>query len=160
MTAISKIERELDRIPSELTEGEIRSVCLETDNGRLACLITAADALACSFDSIVLSSEQTADASVDQLRRMGERLAARLGYLMEPLDVIEVDEQLRVIQLRSRPPHREDDSISYYELEIRPGESRLRRYEKRPECSREAIPFTVTREVFRRLADDFASAAS
>lgn len=160
MTLKTRIECELEQLRSDQTVGQVRSLHLETENGRLACLVTAVDALACSFDSIVVSSELTADASIDQLRWIGERLVERLGYLMEPLDVIEVDEQLRVVQLRSRPPQRKDRSISYYELEIQPGESRLRRYEKRPGRSRETIPVTVTREVFHRLAADFASVMS
>lgn len=160
MTEKSEIKCTLDRIRSELAEGEVRSLLRETETGRLTCSITAVDALACSFDSMTVLSEHAADATVDQLKRTGERLVAKLGYLMEPLDVIEVDELSRVVQLRSRPPHREDESIRYYELELRPGEGRLRRYEKRPGCLREAIPITVTREVFRRLVDDLASTAS
>jgi len=145
---------------SEWAEGETQRVDLETDNGRLACEITAVDALACSFDTIVFVSEQTADVSIGQLKEMAKNLSARLGYLMEPLDVIEVDEQLRIVQLRSRPPHRDDESIGYYELKIRPGQSRLCRYEKQPERPRESIPITVTREVFGRLAEDLCSLVS
>ncbi|MBC8877192.1 MAG: hypothetical protein H8E44_47795 [Planctomycetes bacterium] len=160
MTLKQKIDRELNRLMSEWAEGKTQRLDLETDSGRLACEITAVDALACSFDTIDFVSEQTADASIGQLREMAESLSVKLGYLLEPLDVIEVDEQWRIVQLRSRPPHRDDESIGYYELEIRPGQSRLRRYEKHPERPREAIPITVTREVFGRLAEDLCSVVS
>jgi len=160
MTLKQQIDRKLDRLMSEWAEGETQPLDLETDSGRLACEITAVDALACSFDTIIFVSEQTEGASIGQLKEMAESLSARLGYLMEPLDVIEVDEQLRIIQLRSRPPHRDDESIGYYELEIRPGQVRLRRYEKHPERPREAIPITITREVFGRLAEDLCSEVS
>ena len=160
MTLNERIERELDRLVSEWAEGKTQRLDVETDNGRLACEITAVDALACSVDTVVFTSEQTADASISQLKEMAESLIARLGYLMEPLEVIEVDEQLRIVQLRSHPPHREDESIGYYELKVCPGQARLCRYEKKSERSREAVPITVTREVFRRLADDLCSVVS
>jgi len=159
MNVKERIERELKRLPAKLADGGVHRLHLDTENGRLVCLVTAVDGLACSLDSIVVSSERTAATSIGEMKRRGEHLVARLSYLMEPLDVIEVDEHLQVVQLRSSPPHREEGAIRYYELELRPGEYSLRRYRKQPQCSREAIPITVTREVFRRLVTDFASVA-
>ena len=50
---------------------------------------------------------------------------------MEPICPIEIDADACVVQLRSNPPHRDDDGRSYYELMVRRGgEIALSRYRK------------------------------
>ena len=92
---------------------------------------------------------------------MGEKLAARLTYLLEPIRPIEFDREQSVLQLRSSPPDRDEDSTSYYELVARrDGTLSLCRYAKKPGDVRRTIPVNVTREVFFRLVSDFSSAVA
>src|SRR5262245_3984467 len=48
-------------------------------------------------------------------------IARRLSYLEEPLAVWELDGGERVAQLRSSPPQREGDEISYWEVTLTAG---------------------------------------
>ena len=54
--------------------------------------------------------------SAEELKRLGETLASRLTYLLEPIGAVEFDPEGCVVQLRSIPPHKDDDKSSYYEL--------------------------------------------
>jgi hypothetical protein len=62
------------------------------------------------------------------------------------------------VQLRSNPPHRDDDGRSYYELMVsRGGQIALGRYRKDNGNARQPIVATVTREVMTRLVGDFCA---
>ena len=92
------------------------------------------------------------------LERIGNDLASRVTYLMEPIRPIEIDADACVVQMRSTPPQKDDDGRSYYELLVRRGgEIALTRYRKEPGTPRQQIPATVTREVLLRLAGDFSA---
>ena len=96
----------------------------------------------------------------DELARLGEKLSARLTYLLEPISPIEIDREGCVLQMRSNPPQRNDDQTTYYELTLRRGGAfSLSRYSKAFGDARQAIPATVTREVFLRLVADFSAVA-
>ncbi|HEY1602821.1 MAG TPA: hypothetical protein VGG64_24670 [Pirellulales bacterium] len=128
---------------------------------RLTCDISALDSLACAFTSFTLSSNIVANLTADQLKRLGEKLAARLTYLLEPIRPIEFDHEQSILQMRSSPPDRDEESTSYYELVARrDGTLSLCRYAKRPGDVRQAIPVNVTREVFFRLVGDFSAAVA
>jgi len=127
---------------------------------RLSANIVALDALALAFDHVTLTSDALASASIDELKKVADALAKRLTYLLEPISPIEVDADQCVVQLRSNPPARDDNGTRYYELLVRKGgELSLRRFQKLPGGTREAIPAHLTREVFLRLVDDFSWAA-
>ncbi len=122
--------------------------------------IVALDALALAFDHFTLTRAALSAASIDQLKKVADALSRRLTYLLEPISPIEVDADRCVVQLRSNPPARDDNGTRYYELLVRKGgELSLRRFQKQPGGTREAIPAQVTREVFLRLVDDFSAAA-
>jgi hypothetical protein len=62
--------------------------------------------------------------------------------------------------MRSLPPSKDADGITYYELLVSPaGELRLARYNRPAGSSRQIIPAQVTREVLLRLVADFSAAA-
>ena len=64
----------------------------------------------------------------EALRGWGDRLAARLTYLMEPLVVLEVDAQAGEAELRSQAPTPRGDRRSFYEVRLRrEGSLHLRR---------------------------------
>jgi len=77
---------------------------------------------------------------------------------MEPICPIEFDAESCVVQLRSNPPHRDEDGRSYYELLVhRGGEIALSRYRKENCGARHPIAANVTREVLQRLIADFCT---
>ena len=92
--------------------------------------------------------------------RPEQQLAQRVQYLLEPLQVHEVDRQQAAVQLRSSPPHREDRTVRYYEVTAqRDGGWRLVRYEKSPEQPRQQIAAVITIEVLQRLCQDVVDVA-
>ena len=112
--------------------------------------------LACRFDSFRLKTSALAGATIERLKRTSEELSARLTYLLEPIGPIEVDTQQSIVQMRSKPPQKDDDGRSYYELLVKKGgELVLIRYRKPQGQPRERIHATVTQEVLLRLAADF-----
>jgi hypothetical protein len=125
---------------------------------RVEANLLALDALALAFDHVTVTRDALATAPIDQLTKLSDALSKRLTYLLEPISPVEVDADQCVVQMRSSPPHRDDNGTRYYELLVRRGgELSLRRFEKQPGNVRQAAPAHVTREVFLRLVDDFAT---
>lgn len=134
---------------------------LVEDDQRLECELLTLDSLACALDRLSISTGAWADATLDELRAVSEKLSARLTYLLEPIRPIEIDAEGCTIQMRSKPPQQEEDRTSYYELLVRRGGAiALARYTKQPGDARQPIPVQVTREVLARLVADFSTAAA
>ncbi len=128
---------------------------------RLTCELAAVDSLAVGFTSFTLATDALAAATPDELKKLGEKLSARLTYLLEPISPIEIDREQCVLQMRSNPPQRDDDQTTYYELVLRRGGAlSLSRYAKTPGDVRQTITATITREVFLRLVTDFSAVAT
>lgn len=128
---------------------------------RLSLQLDGVDSLACSFSLFEFESETLATAGMDRLKQVAQDLEKRLTYLLEPISPIEHDAEQCIVQLRSNPPHRDEDRTSYYELIVsRGGRLSLGRYAKRAGDVRQRISSHVTREVLVRLAGDFAQAAA
>jgi hypothetical protein len=133
------------------------SLSVGTPVGQLRCDLTAVDALACSFLRLALESDRLNAASPQELKQIGDELARRLNYLLEPIGPVEIDEEGFVLQMRSLPPRQEEAARSYYEILARRGEIVLGRYRKSTGKPRSPLPATVTREVFLRLCEDFTA---
>ena len=104
-----------------------------------------------------MESPKLAQADLADLQKRSAELSARLTYLLEPIAPIESDGESCSVQMRSNPPHRDDDGTRYYELLMRRGGSiSLRRWQSQPGQCRQQIPAELTREVIVRLAGDFA----
>jgi len=89
-------------------------------------------------------------------------IARRLSYLEEPLAVWELDGTERVAQLRSSPPQREGEEISYWEITLaagaRPG-ARMARYRWAPGMAeREAVAYPATFALVGRMIDSLEAA--
>jgi hypothetical protein len=162
MTVKQQIEQELARLAAANPTGtEPLPFSLPVGAGTLDAAMTAVDSIACAFAHLSLVTDRLADATREQLQAVGEQLAARLNYLLEPIGVVEVDPRNLIVQLRSTPPQRDENGSAYYELLVkRGGEVRLTRYAKATGAARTPIPACVTREVFCRLAEDFSAALS
>lgn len=127
---------------------------------RFQCELIGLESLACAFTRFELTHDILATASIDQLKQVAEGLSARLTYLLEPIQPIEVDPDQCIVQMRSSPPQKDDLGTSYYELLVRRGgHISLARYVKQPAAQRQSVPAHVTREVFLRLTADFERAA-
>jgi hypothetical protein len=89
-------------------------------------------------------------------------IARRLSYLEEPLAVWELDGGERIVQLRSSPPQREGDELSYWEVTLSIGErpgARMLRYRWAPGMvEREVVAYPATFALIGRMADSLAAA--
>lgn len=100
--------------------------------------------------------------SADDLRAWGDRVAARVTYLMEPLVVAEIDADAAEVQILSKSPTPRGPSRSFYEVRLNAtGVLRLVRITfDEPDRRRRTTTFQLTREVLERLADDLAATAA
>ena len=162
MNLKTQIDQDLGRLAAHGTfAAGPQMLTVDTEAGRLECQMAALDSIGCEFDRLALVPDRLAARFAEELKRLGETLASRLTYLLEPIGVVEFDPEGCVVQLRSIPPHKDDDKSSYYELLARRGgQLSLSRYEKAPRVPRRVTSTSVTREVFCRLAGDFASVVS
>jgi hypothetical protein len=89
-------------------------------------------------------------------------VARRLSFLEEPLAVWELDGSERVAQLRSSPPLREGEEISYWEVTLWAGDepgARAMRYHWAPGMAeREVLAYPATFALIARMADGLAEA--
>lgn len=135
---------------------------LEVQSGSSQCSaeILRCDTIGCLVDELNYETPALANATIDKLKSLSAELTGKLTYLLEPIGLIETDADSATVQLRSSPPHKDEDGTSYYELLIlRGGAINLRRYLARKGQLRERVPAELTRQVLIRLADDFAATA-
>ncbi len=86
----------------------------------------------------------------------------RLSFLEEPLAVWELDSGEQLAQLRSSPPERAGEEVSYWEVALSAGEqptARISRYRWAPGCvERELVAYPATFGLVARIADGLAEA--
>jgi hypothetical protein len=156
------IVQDLKQALAGLTLSSSDPQTLELSSARQALRIelAALDGLACSFTVIAITLPALTGASATALKSHAEALSKRLTYLLEPISPIETDSQGCTVQMRSMPPHKEDNVTSYYELLVsREGRLSLVRYRRSPGNARERIAAHVTREVLVRLVGDLTAPA-
>ena len=161
MTLQDKLQQELDRLlPMIAGSAAPQQLTIDVGQGTLQCDLKAIDAIGCSFFNFSFSTDRLANTAPEELKRLSEMLAAKLHYLLEPIRLIEIEDGGNLLQLRSDPPQKNENSTSYYELLAkRGGEFTLCRYDKPIGSPRSVVPANVTREVLCRLATDFVEAA-
>ena len=159
MNLSSQITQRLDQLIGQPSPDTPHSLIMDTPQGQLTCELLAVDGLACQFLYLTLGTDQLAAACTDTLKQLGEQLAEKLTYLLEPINSLEFDEEGVVLQMRSNPPRRDELGVEFYELLARRTGLRLSRCRKRnSDGQREIIPATVTHEVLGRLAADLDQA--
>jgi hypothetical protein len=157
MSLKAAIDAELNRLTILGGKGRLE---VQAGAGQCSAEILRCDTIGCLVDELIYETPLLANATIDELKALSSALTTRLTYLLEPIGMTEVDADSAAVQLRSSPPHKDDDGTSYYELLIRRGGAiSLRRYRARKGQLRERIPAELTRQVLGRLADDFAAAA-
>jgi hypothetical protein len=150
------LQHEFEREMTQIGSGGAAQLAVDASPRKFTCDIVERNDLAVSFNRLCLTTTELASADAAQLERIGKSLSATLTYLMEPICPIELDAESCVVQLRSNPPHRDEDGRSYYELLVhRGGEIALSRYRKENCGARHSITANVTREVLLRLVGDF-----
>jgi hypothetical protein len=98
---------------------------------------------------------------VAALKAWGEKVAARVTGLLEPLRLLEVDEENRIALLRSDKPAQRGDAVLYYEMRLTgDGAATVQRFQASHEAQtkREQIEFTLTHEALAKLAADVTEA--
>ena len=152
MALQQQINAELQRIAA-LGGGDRLQVHLPS--GLLSAEVVACDAIGCAALEVTYSTPQLANSTLQQLKKLSDELSRRLSYLLEPISLIEADDEAATVQMRSNPPQKDDDGTRYYELLVRRGgDLSLVRYQKLPGQPRQPTPAHLTREVFVRLAGD------
>ncbi len=132
---------------------------LPLPDGEVCADLPLVDSVGCQCRQLVVRSQRLAGLSTDQLTAIGDELARRLTYLLEPLHVIEIDGQAQVVQMRSVPPSPTPAGCAYYELLVRAGgELELVRYERAKGQQRTVTDALFTQEVLGRLIDDLVGA--
>jgi hypothetical protein len=129
--------------------------------------------LGCELHELLVTSDTFAARSFDQMRQLADQVVHRVRYLLEPLQVQEVDRERAAIQLRSAPPEHlaggerptstegKDASspapktVRYYEVLLeRDHGLRLVRYEKPPHAARRQVPVQVSCQTLQKLCQD------
>ena len=157
MSLSREIAAAVDRTVAEGVTLDV--VAVEDGPHRLAVALTTASPVGVAFDHLEYCASGRPERSAEDLRAWGDRLAARLTYLMEPLVVLEVDPVGGEATLRSQSPTLRHGHRSYYEIRLdRRGTLRLGRVAF-DEATRRRRPASCqfTREVLERLADDLVA---
>jgi hypothetical protein len=158
MAVVQQLKQALSGL--RLFSDGIETIELDSEGKQLRLDLAALDGLACAFTKLTLSSPKLADASLAALKTTAEALSKRLTYLLEPISPIETDSEGWTVQMRSMPPHSEENVISYYELLVsREGRLSLVRFQRTSGSPRERIAAQVTREVLCRLVSDMSAVA-
>jgi hypothetical protein len=126
---------------------------------RLSLRLTAVGPVGLAFDTLDFAVTDHPVWTTEALRTWGDRLAARLTYLMEPLVVLEVDALGGEVELKSQAPTVRGGHRAYYEVRLsQQGTLRLGRiaYDE-AERKRRPTPCQMTREMIERLADDLVA---
>lgn len=154
---LAHLNDELNRLSQQYGGGPCQ-LQLSTTQGDLVAQLEAVGPLACTFTLLQLRATGLATATIDELTAVANVLSSRLTYLLESISPVEIDRDMCIVQLRSNPPEQNDQGTFYYELVVRQGAIDLCRFQKAPGGARQVVPATVTREVLKRLADDFVAA--
>jgi hypothetical protein len=100
------------------------------------------------------------DAADVALAALARGVIAELAYLEEPLAVVERD--AAAVQIRSAPPLREDEQLSYWEVALTGGErpsASIARYRWEPGMpEREPQPYPAAFPLVARIAESLAAA--
>ena len=154
MSISSQLKSHYDQLLQQ-SNGGAAKVSLSAGAVSLAVHLAGIQALACELDAIEVGSPRYAQANADELSQLGQQMADRLRYLLEPLQIHEIDRQADAVQLRSFPPRREEKKVRYFEATLtRDGGVALVRYEKTPGQLRQRVSAVVTLEVLQLLCED------
>lgn len=161
MSLSQQIVDALDKLPADLATP--RELHASSGPHRLTLFLRLASAIGVEVEALEFSiaTPEPADRSTESLRAWADRVANRVTYLMEPLVLLELDDEGGVAELRSQTPTARDGRRAFYEVRLnRQGTLRLRRLAfDEEDRRRQETPFQLSREVLERLADDLVATA-
>jgi hypothetical protein len=131
-------------------------VAIEDNGHRLVLHLTASGTVGLAFGALDFTAPRQGGWTIEALKAWGDRIAARVTYLMEPLVVLEQDALAGDVAIRSHAPTARGDHRAYYEISV--GSAGALHLERLAfdESSRRRRPIDcmMTREVLERLIDD------
>lgn len=143
--------------------GEMRDVHVNTGTAQATVIIADSDRYSVALETLVVGDAMKMGDDVGAfLSAKAAALARHLSYLEEPLAVWELDGSEGMAQLRSSPPQRDGEAVSYWEVAVRAGErpsATLARYRWQPGMAeREVTDYPATFALVARLTDSLATA--
>ena len=129
---------------------------IEDGAHRLVLHLTASGPVGLAFGALDFTTTARPEWTPESLKAWGDRIAARVTYLMEPLVVLEQDALAGEVEIRSHAPTSRGDLRAFYEIRIgRPGVLQFTRgaFDETAR-RRRTIDCMMTREVLERLIDD------
>jgi len=156
MTLAENIQQKLAEKTSQTGRHEF-GITDEGDGSSLHLTLDRQDELGCLVWELALRRTPAADES---LRSWAERIARQVTGLLEPLKVLEIDEQRNEGLLRSATPALRKGKLSFYELLLQGVRTAiLRRFQAAADGTgkRVQIAFAVTNDALAKLADDLTS---
>lgn len=149
--AVALERAEADTLPCD--------VVADDATNRLVVHLTASGPVGLAFSSLEFHATADPEWTPAALRSWGDRIAARVTYLMEPLVVLEQDALGGEVEIRSQSPTSRGDRRAYYEIRIaRGGALHLTRVAFDDATRRRRpVDCMMTCEVLERLTDDLAA---
>ncbi len=135
-------------------------VTAETEDHRIALRLIGGGPVGVAFGELAFAAiNPDPTLSTAELRGWGDRLAARLTYLMEPLVVLEVDAEAGSAELRSESPTTRGDVRSFYEVRLARDRSLHLGRVSFDAATRQRRPVAcqLTGEMLERLTDDLVA---
>jgi len=132
------------------------NVSLEDGAHRLVLHLTASGPVGLAFGAFDFATTARPEWTPESLKAWGDRIAARVTYLMEPLVVLEHDALAGEVEIRSHAPTSRGDRRAFYEIRVgRAGTLRFARVAfDEATRRRRTVDCMMTREVLERLIDD------
>ena len=156
-----EIKRQIDHIAQAKEPQRCPLQVTLADGSQVTAQLEQAHSLGCALLQLDIRTAAAQGWDADQLHAIGQRIADRVRYLFEPLQLHEVDAHSRAAKVRSMPPQREGKTVRYFEVTAQaPDGLRLIRYEKSPQMPRRPIPAVVTVEVLAQVCLDITQIAS
>ena len=155
MNAAAMLRSQMATFLREHIGSEETTFVANTDEHELTCQFSRIDGLACGLSQLS-ATRKGGPLGLAQRRRACDELVQKIHYLLEPVRVIEADED--AIQIRSDPPEDSDECRRYYELTALSDRMVLTRYEKRANTPRRMVSCVITHEVLDRLIGDVIGA--
>jgi hypothetical protein len=138
------------------------NVSIEDGAHRLVLHLTASGPVGLAFTALDFTTTARTAWTPEALKAWGDRIAARVTYLMEPLVVLEQDALAGDVEIRSHAPTSRGDRRAYYEIRI--GAAGTLRFARvafdESTRRRSAVDCMMTREVLERLIDDIIACIS
>lgn len=156
----------------DLARSDARPSSLAVDDGpcRLTLLAPQATSIGVSCEALAFAPRSVSDlegtperfTTSEDLVAWGNRLMARMTYLVESIKLHEVDHATKVAIYRSTAPTHRENRRTYYEITIdATGSLRLIRYAHEDGTrGRTPVPCLLTNDMLECLADDLAAAAT